>query len=76
MVYTERTHWSSADLAALPEDGYHYELVIGRHIQMPPHDRRPRRGQQRSGHGAAPVRPAARRARLCRGNRIQPDATG
>ena len=23
MVYTERTHWTSADLAALPDDGYH-----------------------------------------------------
>ena len=36
MVYTERTHWTAADLAALPDDGYHYELVKGRLIQMPP----------------------------------------
>ena len=36
MVYTERTHWTAADLAALPDDEYHYELVKGRFIQMPP----------------------------------------
>ena len=36
MVYTERTTWSAAELAALPEDGYHYELVKGRLIQMAP----------------------------------------
>ena len=36
MVYTERTHWTAADLTALPDDGYHYELVKGRLIQMPP----------------------------------------
>jgi Uma2 family endonuclease len=36
MVYTERTHWTAADLAALPDNGYHYELVKGRLIQMPP----------------------------------------
>jgi hypothetical protein len=46
MVYTERTHWTAADLAALPDDGYHYELVKGRLVQMPPRDRRPWRGQQ------------------------------
>jgi Uma2 family endonuclease len=36
MVYAERTTWSAAELAALPDDGYHYELVKGRLIQMPP----------------------------------------
>ena len=35
MVYTERTTWSAADLAALPE-GDHYELVKGRLVQMAP----------------------------------------
>lgn len=35
MVYTERTTWTGADLAALP-DGYHYELVKGRFVQMAP----------------------------------------
>ncbi len=36
MVYAARASWSAADLAALPEDGYHYELVKGRLIQMSP----------------------------------------
>lgn len=36
MIYAERTTWSAAELAALPEDGYHYELVKGRLIQMAP----------------------------------------
>lgn len=36
MVYTERTTWSAAELAALPDDSYRYELVKGRLIQMPP----------------------------------------
>ena len=36
MVYTERTHWTAADLAALPDDGCHYELVKGHLIRMPP----------------------------------------
>lgn len=35
MVYTERTTWTAADLVALPE-GYHYELVKGRLVQMAP----------------------------------------
>lgn len=35
MVHTERTTWTAADLAALPED-YHYELVKGRLVQMAP----------------------------------------
>lgn len=35
MVYTERTSWTAADLVALPE-GYHYDLVKGRLIQMAP----------------------------------------
>jgi len=36
MVYAARASWSAADLAALPEDGYHYELVKGRLTQMSP----------------------------------------
>lgn len=36
MVYSERTTWSAAELAALPEDGLHYELVKGRLIQIAP----------------------------------------
>src|SRR5579885_2696183 len=35
MVYAERTSWSAAELAALP-DSCHYELVKGRLIQMAP----------------------------------------
>lgn len=35
MVYTERTTWTAADLVSLPE-GYHYELVKGRLVQMAP----------------------------------------
>jgi hypothetical protein len=29
MVCAERTTWSAAELAALPDDDYHYELVRG-----------------------------------------------
>jgi len=36
MIYTERATWSAAELVALPQDGYHYELVKGRLIQMTP----------------------------------------
>lgn len=36
MIYAERTSWSAAELAALPEDSYHYELVKGRLIQRTP----------------------------------------
>jgi Uma2 family endonuclease len=35
MVYTDRTTWTAADLAALSEI-YHYELVKGRLVQMAP----------------------------------------
>jgi len=36
MVYAERTTWTTAKLATLSEEGYRYELVKGRLIQMAP----------------------------------------
>lgn len=36
MLYTERRHFMADDLLTLPDDGWQYELVEGRLIQMPP----------------------------------------
>jgi Uma2 family endonuclease len=36
MLYTERRHFTADDLLTLPDDGWRYELVQGRLIQMPP----------------------------------------
>ncbi len=36
MLYTERRHFTADDLLTLPDDGWQYELVQGRLLQMPP----------------------------------------
>ena len=36
MLYTERRHFTADDLLTLPDDGWRYELVQGRLIQMLP----------------------------------------